>query len=109
MSKHPHDALSPQLVDRLLQLLASNSGFRRQFRSDPIAALYQLGYQPHGPDDTHAAQLEALRASLSVQTLAPKQAIAAAHAQLRDQLTGELAMIPIQLNVASTASRRLRK
>lgn len=101
--------LSADMVNRLLQALSSQTDFRTRFRHDPIAALMELGFQLPEAIAPTDPRVEALRASLQVDQLAPKQAIAAASAQLRAQLTGELAMIPIQLNVESTASRRRLK
>lgn len=101
--------LSAQTVSRLLHALSSDSALRRLFVQDPIAALLQLGWAlPAGMEHDDPA-LQPLRDSLRVERLAPKQSIAAAQGQLHRQLTGSLAMQPIQLNVESTASRRRLK
>ncbi|MEA5666042.1 NHLP-related RiPP peptide [Stenotrophomonas sp. MH1] len=100
-------ALEPAIADRLLDLLSTDNAFRRAFRKDPAAALVQIGHAPtQGNVD---AELAFLRASLTVQHLATKERIAKARAEIRRMLTQGLAMIPIQLNVESKASRRVRK
>jgi len=102
-----HIALEPAIADRLLDLLSTDNAFRRAFRKDPAAALLQIGHVPTQQDV--AAELAYLRASLMVERLATKERIAKAREEIRRMLTHGLAMIPIQLNVESRASRRVRR
>lgn len=106
---HTPSPLPAQTVSTLLHALSTSTQFRRVFLVDPIAALLQLGWTaPEGMTGDDPA-LQALRDSLRVERLAPKQSIAAAQGELQRQLTGTLAMQPIQLNVDSTAARRRLK
>ncbi|WP_156455894.1 MULTISPECIES: NHLP-related RiPP peptide [Stenotrophomonas] len=102
-----HIALKPTIADHLLDLLSTDNGFRRAFKKDPAAALLQIGHAPAGNDPT--AELDYLRASLSVERLATKESIAKSRKEIRKMLTDGLSMIPIQLNVEGSASRRTRK
>lgn len=67
--------LDPKLADRLLDLLSNDNAFRRQFKSDPKAALVSIGLSA-----------DVQRSCASIQAIAPKQEIAAARDQLRDYL-----------------------
>lgn len=102
-----HIAIEPAIADRLLDLLSTDNSFRRTFKKDPAAALLQIGHVPTKQDD--AGELDYLRASLAVERLATKERIAKSREEIRKMLTQGLAMIPIQLNVESKASRRVRK
>lgn len=104
-----HVALAPDVADRLLDLLGTDNAFRRIFRKDPVTALVQAGYIPSAHGDGGEVELAHLRTSLTVERLAPKQRINQSRDQIRKMLTDGLAMIPIQLNVESTPSRRVRK
>lgn len=100
-------ALEPAIADRLLDLLSTDNGFRRAFRKDPVAALLQIGHAPRTQDVD--AELAYLRTSLTVERLATKERIARSREEIRKMLTHGLSMIPIQLNVETKASRRVRK
>ncbi|MCB5168349.1 NHLP-related RiPP peptide [Streptomyces bambusae] len=85
MTSTVHDTklrIPPKVVDRLLDLLATDDAFRELFRQDRHAALVRAGYEM--PE-------EELRAAssfwcLMVDRLASKEAIAEARDQLRDHL-----------------------
>ncbi|MNV48713.1 hypothetical protein D3C71_1406350 [compost metagenome] len=95
-------ALEPFIADRLLDLLGTDNSFRRSFRKDPANALLQIGYVPATQDV--AAELGYLRTSLTVERLASKERITQSRDEIRRMLTQGLAMIPIQLNVASSSN-----
>ena len=117
--------LDPKVADRLLDLLSTDNEFRRLFKKDPQAALVKAGWKP--PKASAAAPVGAkVRKGppfpppgpppvvppgmcLKVDRIAPKEQIIKSREALRDYLTAGLGMTPIQLNVASTASRRTRK
>lgn len=101
-------AVSAAIADRLLDLLSTDNAFRRAFKKDPAAALLQIGHVPAEGGDA-AAELAHLRASLAVERLASKERISRSREEIRKMLTHGLSMIPIQLNVESAASRRVRK
>ena len=88
--------LAPEVADRLLDLLSSDDKFRDLFVRDPVSALLRVGYSA---SDKELAQL---RSTMKVDSLAPKDAIAAARVQLSSSPTSLLCMNPIQLNIDST-------
>lgn len=102
-----HIALTPAIADHLLDLLSTDNSFRRAFKKDPATALLQIGHEPTGQDAN--AELDYLRTSLTVERLAGKDSIAKSREEIRKMLTNGLSMIPIQLNVEGSASRRTRK
>jgi len=89
--------LSPEVADRLLDLLASDDTFRELFANDPAAALVQAGYDAGATSD-----LSLLGDRLKVAGLASKEAIAAARDEIRASLTSGLSMQPILLNTGAT-------
>ncbi|HET6397177.1 MAG TPA: NHLP-related RiPP peptide [Pseudoxanthomonas sp.] len=89
--------LSPEVADRLLGRLATDDQFRSLFVRDPAAALVQAGYDASATND-----LDLLRSRLKVTGLASKEAIAAAHSEIRSSLTSGLNMQPIQLNTGGS-------
>jgi putative modified peptide len=88
--------LSPEAADRLLDLLSSDDKFRDLFMRDPVSALLKAGYSA---SDQELAQL---RTTMKVDSLASKDAIAGARAQLSSSPTSLLCMNPIQLNIDSS-------
>lgn len=87
--------LSPEVADRLLDLLSTDDAFRARFQADPRAAMNEVGYQSPAPARMTAcgAVAEAIPEALidcKVDTLAPKQAIAEARDQIRAMLTSGL-------------------
>lgn len=106
--KRDAPSLSPAVASRLLDLLSTDNAFRRLFKSDPLAALVRAGYDP-AADKKHRPHGEDPVCCLKVDRIAPKQAIINARESLHEYLTSGLGMTPIQLNLGSTASRRLRK
>jgi putative modified peptide len=117
--------LDPKVADRLLDLLSTDNEFRRLFKKDPQAALVKAGWKPpkapvaapvgpkvrKGPPFTPPGPPEMAPPfnCLKVARIAPKETISQSRASLKAFLTSELTMQPIQLNVATTASRRSRK
>lgn len=100
--------LDPKVARKLLDKLGTDNEFRRLFKKDPKAALVASGYKVAKGDAVGAAALEQLAGCLSVARIAPKAAVLQARQALESQLLAGMAMSPIQLNVASTASRRTR-
>lgn len=87
--------LSPEIADRLLDLLSTDDAFRARFQRDPRAALHEVGYVSPEPAKMTAcgAVAEAIPESLidcKVDTLAPKNVIAGARDEIRAMLTSGL-------------------
>jgi putative modified peptide len=101
--------LDPKVAGKLLDKLGTDNEFRRLFKKDPKAALIQAGYKLPKGDATAAAELDRICGCMAVQSIAPKADIVKARESLHAYLTAGMGMHPIQLNVASTASRRTRK
>lgn len=93
--------LTPEVADRLLDLLSSDDVFRELFARDPASALIQAGY------DGSRQDLALLQARLKVGAVAPKETVAASRDEIRTSLTSGLGMQPIQLNVESDPRRKL--
>lgn len=84
--------LSADITDRLLDLLSTDDLYRDRFQADPRAALVEIGYLPLPEAGMTAcgALPEKLPEALidcTVTNLAPKEAIAAARAEIRAMLT----------------------
>ncbi len=103
----PAVRLEPKVVRKLLDRLGTDNEFRRLFKKDPAAALAASGHKVAKGDA--AAALAQVAGCLSVQNIAPKATIVRSREALEAQLLGGIGMMPIQLNVASTASLRRRK
>lgn len=101
--------LDPKVAGKLLDKLSTDNEFRRLFKKDPKTALVQAGYKLPKGDTAALAELERICCCMAVQNIAPKADIIKARDSLNASLTAGLNMQPIQLNVASTASRRTRK
>jgi putative modified peptide len=113
--------LDPKVADKLLDLLSTDNEFRRLFKKDPQAALAKVGhpeakaavaalrkgppFTPPGPP----AMIPPVWGCMSVQRIAPKADIIKARETLKSYFMSGLTMNPVQLNVAATTSRRLRK
>ena len=103
--------LSPEVADRLLDLLSTDDAFRERFQTDPLAALYTLGYQSPEPGRmtacglAPAAVLEPF-ASCRVENLADKEVIRASRSEIRTMLTAGLAQTAPQLDSGLNAERR---
>ncbi|MBB4133107.1 NHLP-related RiPP peptide [Xanthomonas sp. 3075] len=93
--------LQPDVAHKLLDLLATDDGFRELFKKDPKAALVQVG---HPTEDA-----ELLASQLKVDALADKTAIAQARDDIHTSLTSSANMQPIRLNVPSGSSPQLKK
>lgn len=91
--------LDNRAAGKLLDLLGTDTAFRRLFKHDPAAALARVGFK----GDLSVA------ACLQVDYIAPKAQITKAREELQSYLTSALAKSPIQLEAASSATRRLRK
>ncbi|GAB3387091.1 NHLP-related RiPP peptide [Lysobacter fragariae] len=106
--------LSPEVADRLLDLLSTDDAYRARFQADPGSALYEVGYQKPAPAQMTAcgtmpvAMPEAL-IDCKVQNLASKEVISAARAEIRAMLTKGLAQSSPSLDAAITAERRSLK
>jgi putative modified peptide len=107
--------LSPEIADRLLDLLSTDDAFRARFQRDPRAALHEVGYVSPEPAKMTAcgAVAEAIPESLidcKVDTLAPKQVISEARAEIRAMLTAGLSQTTPRLEATERADvLRLRK
>lgn len=90
--------LPPQVVDALLDRLASDDAFREHFARAPDQALRTLGFE-------FPAGLDCCREP--VKQLASKETIAATRDALRDELVGsELSQGPNSLDLGPKAGRR---
>ena len=105
----PAVRLEPKVVRKLLDRLGTDNEYRRLFKKDPAAALAASGHKVAKGDAAAAAALAQVAGCLSVQNIAPKATIVRSREALEAQLLGGIGMMPIQLNVASTASLRRRK
>lgn len=101
--------LDPKVARKLLDKLGTDNEFRRLFKKDPKAALVASGYKVAKGDAAGEAALAQVAGCLSVQRIAPKEAVLQAREVLESQLLAGMGMTPIQLNVATTASLRRRK
>jgi putative modified peptide len=105
--------LSPEIADRLLDLLSTDDGFREAFQRDHLAALRTIGYQSPEPAKMTACGLAVQAqpepfAGCRVDELAPKEDILAARDEIRAMLTSGLAQTSPGLDTANNA-RRARK
>ena len=101
--------LDPKVAGKLLDKLSTDNEFRRLFKKDPKAALIQAGHKLPKGDVEAAARFEQLCACAKVQSFAPKADIIKAREALLEVLMAGMMQSPIQLNVASSAARRIRK
>lgn len=93
MVTRTHSApLSPDIADRLLDLLSTDDSYRARFQDCPRSALLEIGYVPRAAGQMTAcgsmpvAEPEAL-IDCRAENLAPKEAIAAARDEIRTMLT----------------------
>ncbi|QDH71367.1 NHLP-related RiPP peptide [Marilutibacter alkalisoli] len=106
--------LSPEIADRLLDLLSTDDLFRERFQRDHLAALRSIGYESPAPGQmtacgtTAAIELEPF-AECKVNELAAKETIAAARAEIKSMLIKGLAHNTPQLDAALKAERRVLK
>lgn len=91
--------LSPEVADRLLDLLSSDDKFRQLFASDPVTAILKAGHKASDEDLKH------LRSNVKTGALASKDEIKSGRDELRSSLTSLLCMHPIQLNAGSTGQK----
>ncbi|MEH6420329.1 NHLP-related RiPP peptide [Pseudomonas sp. CGJS7] len=87
-----HPGLDPAIVDKLLDLLSSNDGFRESFHKNPAAALAELGYQAPLTSEKAAARSTGEEAApafacMITRQIASKEEILAARAELQRHLT----------------------
>ena len=107
--------LSPEVADRLLDLLSTDDPFRAQFQTDPLAALRSIGYQSPAPGKmtacglASAPALEPFASSCRVENLADKDTIRASRSEIRAMLTAGLAQTAPQLDSGLNAKRRVLK
>lgn len=102
-------ALDPKVAGKLLDKLGTDNDFRRLFKKDTRAALLQAGYKLPKGNTAASAELDRICGCMKVENIAPKAHIIKARESLQAYFTEGLGMMPIHLNVASTASRRTRK
>lgn len=106
--------LSPEVADRLLDLLSTDDTFRDLFQAEPLTALRSIGYQSPIPGKmtacglAPAAELEPF-ADCKVENLADKDTIRASRDDIRSMLTSGLAQTAPQLDSGISADRRVRK
>lgn len=100
--------LDPKVAGKLLDKLSTDNEFRRLFKKDPKAALISVGYKEPLETGTGGKQRR-IYDCCTVDRIAPKANIIKARESLQALLTSGLALSPIHLNVATTASRRTRK
>ncbi|GAB3345667.1 NHLP-related RiPP peptide [Marilutibacter aestuarii] len=97
--------LSPEIADRLLDLLGSDDLFRERFQRDHLAALRSIGYESPTPGqmtacgEVAAAEWIEPFACCKVTKLAPKDAIAEARDEIRTMLMGGLAQTTPKLDL----------
>jgi putative modified peptide len=115
MAAKPTSApLSPEVADRLLDLLSTDDTFRAQFQQDPGAALAQVGYEGPMPARMTAcgtmpvAQPEPLIHCV-VADLASKEVIAQARQEIHAMLTRGLSQQAPKLDTGLNTVRRLLK
>ena len=101
--------LDPKVAGNLLDKLGTDNEFRRLFKKDPKAALIQAGYKLAKGDVAANVAFDHICGCIQVQNIAPKASIIKARESLQAYLTAGIGMMPIQLNVSSTDSRRTRK
>lgn len=82
ISDSKSNPIDPAVVDKLLDGLSGDDGFRALFVKDPRAALEKVGHKVGGDDELRCAH---------VTTLAPKEEIAAARKLLAGHLTDHTA------------------
>lgn len=92
--------LDPKIADRLLDRLSTEDGFRELFKSNPRAALEEVGYQ---------APQEAFHSCCNVRELASKETITKARDEIKAMLITGLAYHTPQLDAGLTDERRTRK
>jgi putative modified peptide len=73
--------MDPKAADKLLDLLSTDTEFRRLFKQDPNAALVRVGAASAVPPSGAAP------ACMQVNSIAPKEEIAKARAELKSHLT----------------------
>ena len=100
--------LDPKVAGKLLDKLSTDNEFRRLFKKDPKAALISVGYKEPKEDGT-GRKPNPIYSCCQVERIAPKADVVKARDSLQALLTSGLALSPIHLNVATTASRRTRK
>ncbi|MBB5865462.1 NHLP-related RiPP peptide [Xanthomonas sp. 3058] len=93
--------LSPEVADKLLDLLATDDNFRDLFKNSPKIALLRLGH-PSSDIDLTAPHLK-------VEALADKATIAKARDEIHRSLISSAAMQPIRLNVSLGSTPQLKK
>lgn len=108
MATNKTAGLDEHVADKLLQLLGDNDEFRELFQKDPQAALMQIGYtSPDESQDATTAKASSSQQSItdccSVQQLASKESIRAAHNELRTMLLSGLSQTAPQLDAVATA------
>jgi putative modified peptide len=77
-----HKPLDPAVADKLLELLSTDNGFRKQFEQDPTGAVKTLGFEVQ-----EGVQLTCMNTN----TIATKEEIAEAREAIKSFLTSAAA------------------
>lgn len=99
-----HPPLERETADRLLQLLATDDGFRSTFEQDPATALREAGMST---SDVDAALAGAT--CMSVKQLASKEEIQASRAELQNYLTSVGTHVVVYCLEAGSVSESLQR
>ncbi|MFD0739855.1 NHLP-related RiPP peptide [Lysobacter koreensis] len=102
MAKTKAIPFNAKTADKLLDLLSTDSEFRRLFKRNPIAGLAYVGYPP-------AKEAMALMACAAVDSLGSKKEIAAARDQLKDYLVSSQALTNPHCFVAGKIEKALSR
>ncbi|MGH8025561.1 MAG: NHLP-related RiPP peptide [Pseudoxanthomonas sp.] len=95
--------ISPQVADRLLELLGTDDVFRQLFKNDPKQALLKVGFvEP-------ASEISPVYCLTGIEKLASKDVIIQSRESIKAYLTAGLGMTPIQLNARSSNASFKRK
>lgn len=114
--------LSPQVANKLLDLLSSDNEFRRLFKKDPVAALAKVGYAPakeklaerkKQPVPPRGSPQTAPRSfdcdCLQVDRIAPKAEIMAARSLLKSYLAAPFVFLTPHCFEAGKVASTLRR
>lgn len=104
-----HQPLDPKVADKLLDLLSTDTEFRRLFKKDPTAALGKIGHRP--PPSVPTPRPPGVPpVCRSVKRIAPKEEFAAARDQLKANLiSAGIFTNPHCFEAGEVASRSRRK
>ena len=87
---------SPELADKLLDMLSQDDDFRSEFQRDPYAALASLGYE----DDPKQRGVKGVDPVICCTGMAAKLASKEEIGRARDKLREQLTSVPFHYAVA---------